>query len=280
MASHLPKDDSVIHWLMTNDLVPWIGQVLNSNFASSIIGALAGAFFGALAATRFAARQETHRLKLTELRRNNAAVVLSTSIANHSLSFKKQLVKPLVDNFLADRKRYEEFLGAAAAGRATGPFELQYDYRSLTFFKHEADELRSLLVNDITADPKVIMAAMQLWQSLHSLEKVVEQRAKEMERLQSMKGSASEDEIAHAYFGLPTKAGHVDERYSDTVVAMGELLDSAIFFSTHIAEKLSGRGREIAGELGKKAEKPVTWTFRKLEDPTLLPDAKEFEDWV
>ncbi len=153
MASHLPKDDSVIHWLMTNDLVPWIGQVLNSNFASSIIGALAGAFFGALAATRFAARQETHRLKLTELRRNNAAVVLSTSITNHSLSFKKQLVKPLVDNFLADRKRYEEFLGAAAAGRATGPFELQYDYRSLTFFKHEADELRSLLVNDITADP-------------------------------------------------------------------------------------------------------------------------------
>ena len=101
-----------------------------------MVGALAGAFFGALAATKFAARSEVERVKLQDLKRNNSGVVLATSIANHSLTFKKQLVREVVLQFSKDRERYQEFLEELKAGKPMRQFEVQYDFRNITFFKH------------------------------------------------------------------------------------------------------------------------------------------------
>jgi hypothetical protein len=252
----------------------------NSSFISSVVGALAGAFFGALAATRFAENQEVQRLLLDEMRKNNSGVVIASSIANHCLTFKKQLVRELVEKFENDKRRYQAHLEAAAGGRAPGLFELQFDFRSLTHFKHEAEELRSLLVTQISAEPKTTMAALQLWQSLHSLEKVVAQREGEISRLSSLVGKISDDDLAQTYFGLPTRTGRVDERYSDTIVAMKDLLDSAIFFSTFVAEQLSRRGEGLAKKLGKKSPNPIKWSFSSINEADLLPDPNEFSDWV
>ena len=70
-----------------------IYSILNSNFTSSILGALIGA--GAFAANWFADKKERDRLAITRLQHNNTAVALAMSIANHSLTFKKQLVRDM-----------------------------------------------------------------------------------------------------------------------------------------------------------------------------------------
>ena len=279
----LQSADSLVgstDWTVAASWLAAAGYFFNSSFASSVVGALAGAFFGALAATKFAARSEVERVKLQDLKRNNSGVVLATSIANHSLTFKKQLVREVVLQFSKDRERYQEFLEELKAGKPMRQFEVQYDFRNITFFKHESEELRSLLLNEISPEPKTTMAAMQLWQSLHSLEISINQRLVEMQRLIQLRGTVSEDEYAHVYFGLMSDAGNIDERYSDTMDAIQELLDSAIFFSTHIADKLSERGKELSIKLGRKAVKPVTWSFEGIIDQDLLPDPSEFSDWT
>lgn len=267
-------------WTFVWDWLAYTRSFLNSSFVSSVIGALAGAFFGALAATRFADKKERERLKLHDLRKNNSSVVLATSIANHSLTFKKQVVRGIVDKFEADLARYKAFLEESKVGRVSEKFEIEYDYRDITFFKHEADELRALLVSELSADPKITMAAVQLWQSLHSLEKSIDQRAIELQRLIDLKGKLSNDEYARRYFGLPTDSGNIDQRYSDTIYTIRNVLDNAIFFSTYIAEKLSERGVDLCKTLGRKADRPVTSSFSNLDDPSLLPNRNEFSDWT
>lgn len=257
-----------------------IYSILNSNFMSSILGALIGAGAGAFAANWFADKKERDRLAITRLQHNNAAVVLATSIANHSLTFKKQHVRDMCNGFKANRERYEAFLKEAAKGSLPGvPFEMEYDFRLLTLFHHDGDELHTLIIRDVAASPSVTLAAIQLLQTLHSLESTFASRSAELDRLTDLRGKATNDEFAHVYFGLRTGHG-IDERYSDVMNSLENLLEDTILFSTFIAEELSNHGRELAKQLGKKAPKTFSWSFSEIEDPSLMPAESRRPDWM
>ena len=257
-----------------------IYSFLNSNFTSSILGALIGAGAGAFAATWFADKKERDRLAITRLQQNNTAVALAMSIANHSLIFKKQPVRDMCKRFKADRIRYEAYLKAAKKGSSPGvPFEMEYDFTSLTFFRHDGDGLHTLVIREVAASPSVTLAASQLLQTLHSLKSTVASHSAELVRLTDLRGKATEHEFAHVYFGLRTEHG-INERYSDVMTSLEDLLEDTILFSTFIAEELSNRGRELAKQLGKKAPKTFSWSFREIEDPSLMPAESRRPDWM
>ena len=262
------------------DWVPSVLKLLNSSFVSTLIGALAGAFFGALAATRFAARQERQREKLQDLRKNNSCVIFSTSIANDCLAFKRQITRDMVERFEEDKLKFTDFVSMGGADQAKKEFRFDFDFQSIKFFRHEADELRKIRVNDLSVDPKITTAAIHLWQSLNSLDHSISQRELDITRLSKLKSELTDDEMAKIYFGLETKSGHVDTRFSDTIISIKELLDSAIFFSMFVTEELSKRGQEIKKTLGKSSEKAFSGNFDNIKDPSLLPDRGEFKDWM
>lgn len=240
---------------------------------------LVGAFAGAYAAMRFADRKERDKIAIERINATNATVILAAAIANHAMTFKKQLSKDICDLYKADRKRAEDFL---AKGAPEGTiFEMQYDFRSISFFEHEVDELKRLVIQMGAAPEKAVMAAFQLSQCLHSLEGIVEGRALEIKRLTALKDKLNSDDFLKTYFGLPDSKGHMDLRFYDLVTALENLTDSVIFFSVSMAKKSGELSRKLSKKLGKIAPKAVVWSFDDLapEHAELIPPNEAFADW-
>jgi len=252
----------------------YIKPVLNSSLTSSLVGAFAGAY----AAMRFADRKERYKNGVEKLNATNSSVLLAAAIANHAMSFKNQLSREICDLYKADRERFQNFIAHGTPEGTT--FEIQYDFRSISFFEHECDELKKLVIQ-AAAPEKTAMAAFQLSQCLHSLENIVEGRALEISRLTDLKDKLTSDDLSKVYFGLPDSNGHVDQRFYDLVIALEDLTDSVIFFSTFVTKNMGQKSTKCAKELGKKAPKAIVWDFDNLapEHAKLIPKDEDFPDW-
>jgi gas vesicle protein len=253
----------------------YVKPVLNSSLTSSLVGAFAGAY----AAMHFADNKERDKIAIERLNATNASVILAASIANDALTFKKQLSKDICDRYQTDRLRFQDFL---AKYNSEGPaFEIQYDFRSISFFEHAGGELKSLLIQKVATPPTTVMATFQLSQSLHSLEVIVKGRTSEIARLTELQGDLGHLDFSTVYFGLPNSKCHIDERFHDLVISLKELTDSVVFFSTYIAKKMGEQSTKLAKEIGKKAPKAVVWSFDNMdpEHEELLPKGEEFPDW-
>lgn len=255
----------------------WITKTLNSGFGT----ALAGAFFGAVAASYFARRHEHTQQLLQRLHASNAATSFSIATLQHALGFKDQLAKPLVDAFNGDKARYVEFLVDAKAGKIPGKqFEVEYNFGNIKLFRHNANEIERLVVREAGAEQKVIMAATFLVQTLNSLQQAIEQRDVELQRLIPLKKELSDDQFAQAYFGVTDATGNVDERYCNCMSTLEVQLDSTIFYAKLIAENLGKANSKLAKKIGRTSPKPITFTFDHSAAGHLLPDDSEFPDWV
>lgn len=72
---------------------------LNSNFTA----ALAGAFGGALAAQRIGDRSKQRDALLQEIRSTNAAIMVTFTICNTGIVFKKQHVKDIYETYISKK---------------------------------------------------------------------------------------------------------------------------------------------------------------------------------
>ena len=106
--------------------------LLNSNAFTAIAGSCAGAFAGAWAAQRIAARGKERDDFLAEIRNTSAATVVALSICNSFLSIKKQHVKRLKDTFDKQKADYldrvQKYRSGQLARNDTAPpllFDLQ-----------------------------------------------------------------------------------------------------------------------------------------------------------
>lgn len=254
----------------------YVKPVLNSSLTSSLVGAFAGAY----AAMRFADHKERDKIAIERLNATNISVTLAAAIAIHAMTFKKQLSKDICDQYKADRQRFQDYL---AKNTSEAPaIKIEYDFRSISFFEHEGSELKTL-VNQKTAAPgKTIMATFQLSQSLHSLEHIIENRTSEIARLTGLKDQLRPVDFSKVYFGLPNAEGDIDERFHDLVIALEDLTDSIVFFSTYIAKEMGEQSTKLAKEIGKKAPPAVVWNFDNMdaEDAELIPKGEKFPDWT
>jgi hypothetical protein len=274
----VPTDHPPTNWEAALDWLPPILLFLASGFITTFVGATAGACAGAVAATKIAERSRRESLRIQDLRMNNSAVVLSAAIASHSLTYKKQLTKDMIIQYLQDRTTYKNYLKDLSNGKIVSPVKLRYDFCILPPLNNDADELKKLLVNEISPEMKTIKKVLQLCRSLHSLERCIEQRTAEIEKLEALRGNSSDDLYASKYFGIPDKFGNIDERYFSTMNSIKLQLDSSIYFSVCVVEELSERGTEIARQIGKEKQSATTWSFSGPEFKGLIPDKSEFPD--
>lgn len=277
--SKLPVSETSAKLENISSLLDHIASFLNSSFASSLIGATAGACLGAYAATRFAEKSQREALKLQDLRKINSGVALAGAIANDSINFKKQLTLGLIENYLKDRINYQNTIAEIEAGNPIPRIEIQLCLISLTFFKHEADELRSLIINVISPEANIIMATMLMWQSLHSLERAINHREAEILSIKKLLNKPKDENIFNIYFGIEGRSGNTERGYSDSMEIISDMLDRSIFFSKYIAEKLSERGCTLSSQLGKKDYPATTWDFSDAVNQKLIPDKSNFPDW-
>lgn len=210
-------------------------ELLNSNFITSLVGALAGAFGGAWAAQRIAERSKLRDELLKEIRNTNAAAMMAYGIANTYLGLKEQHVQGLRERFLEQKKNCELFLAAKAAG--TVPplqvFEFNADLQFLKPLLTPADQMKTLIYDQISLSAPVLHVTSILLSTLQSLNECLVDRNRLIEEWKT----AGNKVTPHTYFGLAHN-GVVDQRYMNAVDGIYTQTDDIIAFSITIGDAL------------------------------------------
>lgn len=269
--------DGALQW----PLLEWAWGLVNSNFAAALAGALAGA----LAAQRIADRSKQREELLLEIRSTNSAIMLSFSVVNAGLALKNQYVRDIHATYTAKKKELEAILSARAVSGVTPtePFEFQADFRSLQMPLVPIELLRTLVIEDVSVGGRALTAAISLAGAAESLAETIAKRNSLIERYRAL-GPKGEAQLPAFYFGLPYGPGHVSMEYPDTIEAIHRLTDDIIFFADILAADLGEHGQSLLATYGKiakiKKEKIVTLDFSDAREEGLLPDPKDYADWL
>ncbi|WP_227270532.1 hypothetical protein [Roseobacter weihaiensis] len=254
-----------------------ITKALNSSFGT----ALAGAFFGAVAANYFAIRTESRQALTERLLAGNAATSFSIAIFQHALGFKDQMYEVLVEDYFRDRERYMNFVDAKLQSPTEEVnFVVQYNFGSVPAFRTDADRISELIALKAGAAQKVLMAASTLQQVVDSLARCISARNEQLALLSQQKDSMNDDEFARAYFGVEDSEGNIDVRLFEAVKGLQHQLDDTIFFSKYIAQNLAIQNEALAMKIGKSSPPPTKLIFDQERVAQLLPDEMEYPDWL
>jgi hypothetical protein len=93
-----------------------------------------------------------------------------------------------------------------------------------------------------------------------------------------------EQQKLEIYFGLLLPDGSVNQEYPDTLQAISQYTDDVIFFSSLLCSDLVAHGEKIRAQyrkgFGRHLDKTTSPDFKTEKAEKLMPDAKEYEDWL
>jgi hypothetical protein len=160
------------------ELIDRMTGFANSNFATSLIGSLTGAFAGAWAAQRIVERSKDRELLAKEIRQLNAATTLLSSVANTHITLKKQHVKRLRDEYEEEHRNVLGFLEARKAGRAPPQQTIDFkaDMQTLTPPYTPVDQITRLVFDELPLPAGELFVAPLLLSSIRSLNESLEMR--------------------------------------------------------------------------------------------------------
>ncbi len=183
-------------------------KIVNTQFASTIISSFAGAIAGAYGAHYIAEHTKYKKDLLKEIRNTNAAIMLCFDIVNSYLAMKKQLVKPMYDNYNKTKGDLEEF---KQKKEPRGQFHFQADFQTLDPIVVPINILQKLIYEKISLNGRSLAAFSSLSRAKQSLENYIVSRNEFIEVCKN----ADSDNYATAviYFGLKDELGNTDMTY-------------------------------------------------------------------
>jgi len=224
-----------------------------SNFATALVGSLAGAFFGAWAAQRSAAKAKRYDELLAEIRNTNAAAILLYQIAGSHLGLKKQHVKALHDSYLEGMNNWQLFDAARRSGTVPPQqvFQFNADLQMLRPLRSPADEVQKLVFSQTSLPPQILVGTSTLFSTMQSLDECLKGRNDLIDEWKKRGIGVSPWE----YFATP-RDNVVDARYKSYVEAIYSQTDDVIEFSKTIADKLYGHAISIRSVLRSEYREP------------------------
>jgi hypothetical protein len=256
-----------------------------SGFFIALIGSFAGAFAGALGAQRIVERFKERELALLQLRNTNAAIMVAFSVCNSVIAIKHQHVASLHATFRRQKEELVDFKRKRDAGAIPPkqPFEFQADLRTLPAPLTPIDVLQTQVFERLSVTGRPLALVTTLSQTILSLASSIASRNAFIERLRATGGSAN-PEFLNLYFGLPSSSGVHSTEYADTIEAIHNLTDDAIFFSHLLCGDLRDYGTTILERYkvrfkdeSQSVSKP---DFNKAKEASLLPDETNYQDWL
>lgn len=258
-----------------------VKEFFNSVFFTAIVGAFAASFAGAYGAQRLAERNRYRDQLLKEIRDTNAAIMVSFGICNALLAVKQQHIKPLKDNYERERKSLADFREKRRAGHIARDTEFRFtaDFQTLSLPPLPITILQTQIFEKLSLLGRPLNLATTLAQTLHSLTKSLEARNELIDLYKTGKKSLT----PQLYFGLPDD-DIVNQDIPSSVEAVHSQTDDGIFFSHLLCMDLVEHGNEIAVQFkrrfGEGAPRISHPEFEKAETGGLMPDAKNYADWV
>lgn len=262
-------------------------KFLNSAFALSFIGALAGAAAGGLAAQRVIEKAKLREESLKEIRNTHAAVMVAFSICNTALMLKKQLVQPMFDRFSQAHKGFIKYREDAAGGKRQGggPYHFQLDMQEYMAPALATETLKSLVFDKVSAFGRPLMLIAQIENASTGLTGSIAKRARLIEDFKTT--SREPDLLALQYFGEKLPSGHTHREYADIVEVIHSYTNDLIFFSGLLACDLAAhgksRGEAFLGRFGKGAPVIEAPDFSGPKKSGLYPPDSDYSallSWV
>lgn len=254
------------------------GLLLSETLAFGALVAAMGAFFGAIGAHVFTVRNAARQRSEQELRRLNQSVYLVHSTANSLLNFKKDLWRPFHENFLSAKQEVVKEYGKPTVHKC---FIFQIDGKKFPLMRLPQADFLAALSKINSVDANILPMAKILDGTLKDLDEFIKARNEWIDGFRSL--TLSDREKMHRYFGLPLSKDEFDSQHSDTVEGAGVQLDSAIFFATTLAERLSRKAWTLRKRLGRNfgfrrlGAAFVDYEAERLSG--LVPRADEFSSW-
>lgn len=267
----------------------YLGKFLNSGFTIAFIGALAGAFAGATGAQRIIERSKGREELLKELRNTNAAIMVSFTICNTVLGVKKQIVKPLYEQFRQDRAAYQAFLAQSRTGQNQSPkrFHFNADLQSFAAPILPTETLNHLVFDGISAYGRSLGLVSMIENAAAGLATAVAKR----DRLIAAFGQLSAfgqlrpppDVMASHYFGEQTPSGDTPREHADVVEVIHSYTNDLIFFSSQLCADLIQHGqnkrRQFEKQFGKGAPEITKVDFGGPKNSGLFPPDSDYSSW-
>lgn len=241
--------------------------------ARSLLSAAIGVVFGAWVASR----AQTKRTIVAELHALRAAHALCFSIANKSLSLKKQFLRPL-------KHAFDEAFAAHAAyiHSPLGVFGLQIDLRTISETEFPAAALEKILLDKCFLPGEAIATMTAVTDAVHDLKTSLKLRNDLVDEFRKNPPPTHEQKAAR-YFGIAA-GDQRDERFKDNVGALYVQADDCIFFARRLSDqilsvenKLRRRNRWKYWLPGRKL-KPAIW--KRAEEDGLLPLDSDYANWT
>lgn len=260
----------------------------NSNFGAAVIsafiGSLAGAWGGALAAERIAAKRRVRQQLLLEVNQTNSAIELAHLICGAHLNLKEQHVKAAWEDYRTKKsavQAHHEGLRNRTIPPGTVLDIGQLDLRTLDVVRAKIEPLQTIVLSGLSVRGRPRPLVAVLAQTMESLNNSITERNR---MIAAMKTSdASLNEKVAFYFALP-KAGSLDETFSSTMEAVQKQTDDCIYFGWRLCEDLTRHGKVVRAQFLKRRLKgPVpriqTVIWKDVEAKGLLPPITLYKSW-
>lgn len=252
-------------------------------FFMATIGALAGAWFGAWAAQRIAAKNKLREDMQKEIRDTNVAIVLALGVVNSGAMLKRQQVRPLVISYESDCALCQKIMGKAPSERQVGE-RPKFSLLEIHEIAPPVHRLEDLVHRHLTTIGRALDSATQLSDSVANLNAALRHRNSLIEKFKRddfPKGAQKE----HFYFGLPYDNGQTNTEYGDTISGIGCYTDDVIFFASKLCEDLGGHGESLLRiyrrlKLGGVAPSINQVDLSAAKSAGLIPDDIDYEAWT
>jgi hypothetical protein len=261
------------HWQDAKDF-------FNSTFFTAIIGTLAGAYGGAHAAQSIAKRAKRREELLKEIHATNATLSLTYHLCNTYFNAKKQLIKPMKDDYDRQLKLLEERLARPLPIGVEVRFLA--DYRTLPTMEPPVSIIRDQIFEKIGVYGRPTVLVATLGQTIDQLKTVIVNRNALIEDFRT--GGMNDVKVTQMYFGLPDASGRMDRRYRDLLEAIYRCTDDVLFFGLELCSELGTHGDKLATALRERSGKDQVPTiskpdFSKAKEAGLMPDYDNYRDW-
>lgn len=266
--------------LFLDTLLSQISSAISSDASVAWIQALVagavGAWAGSWATQRTINRHQDLNAARAELRAVNHAINLSFTVANHYLGYKRQMTLPMLEAFKAVESDVRASISAGAK-----EISFQLDFLILPIVDLPVSHLQDIMLEKLPIGGRGLVAAMQLRGAHQNLEDSLRERRQLIETFRS--SGAKGRRLTEFYLGLADADGNVDHRFHDNVLAIAQLVDDCIFFSTVVAKDLYRHGGDLLSRhgrrLGTKRKHLTQWNWDERAN-TLMPKDDNYQDWL
>lgn len=253
---------------------------MNSQFFSSLAGALFGALAGATAAHRIAERAKSKESLLQEVRNTNSALMASYIVCNSYLLLKDQQVRDLYNKFCEKHEEYQRVRDGQLEGDY---FAYEADMRRVILPKIPIDLLNEQVYQKMNLNGRPVSATAQIDNTIASLESAIETRDSVIQMIRRSPGMGDADK-ANLYFGFPLSDGSLSTEYADALKGIATYVDDVVFFSQLLCEDLFEHGQKIRKRLKDQYREEAPEVNRvdlaPAETKGLMPDKEQYADWL